>query len=474
MKESRYQVARSAVPDTLPDVLNDSNLRALQNNLSDLRRQEAELAVTFKPDYSKAKKLHAEIVAIESSITHERATIVGRISNDFEEAREREKLLSEAYGDQVRLVMQDTEKSIQYNILKREADTNLRVYEGMLQRVKEASIASAMRSSNVRVIDPARLPDEPFKPNRLFNAAAGMMSGLLLGVLIAVTRVRGDRSVQEPGEVGRLLGLPELGVIPRAAKFRFAQAAKNTLLFNGSSGRTLDTPMETWQSLPPGMADSFRSVLASIVFSGERERQCVLVISSAGPNEGKTTTAANLAVALARIERSVLLIDSDIRKPSIHKIFGLANNNGVTDLLDQPIFDRVRAEGAVQSTAVPNLHVLTSGRAIETGCDLIFSAAMPRLISHFREHFDMIIIDTPPLLRMPDARILGRLADSVVLVARAGHTMRDAILAASERLIQDGTPVLGIILNDWNPKSSPGGYYGNYTESDLKRYSSAH
>jgi capsular exopolysaccharide synthesis family protein len=474
MKESRYQVARNAVPDTLPDVLDDSNLRALQTSLSELRRQEAELAVTFKPDYSKAKKLHAEIVALESSITHERAAIVGRISNDFEEAREREKLLSEAYGDQVRLVMQDTEKSIRYNILKREVDTNLQVYEGMLQRVKESSIASAMRASNVRIIDPARQPDEPFKPNRLFNAAAGMMSGLLLGVLIAVTRVRGDRSVREPGEVGRLLGLPELGVIPRAASFRFTEAARNTLLSLGSSHWTLGTPMPAWQSQPPGMADSFRAVLASIVFSGERDRQCALVISSAGPNEGKTTAAANLALALARIGQSVLLIDGDIRKPSIHKIFGLANNNGVTDLLDQAVFDRVRADSAVQSTAVPNLHVLTSGRAIETSCDLMFSAAMPRLISHFRERFDMLIIDTPPLLRVPDARILGRMADSVVLVARAGRTMRDAILAASERLIEDGTPVLGIILNDWNPKSSPGGYYGNYTETDFKRYSSSH
>jgi polysaccharide biosynthesis transport protein len=475
VKESRFAIARTAAPDTLPDVLNDSNLRALQTNLTDLRRQEAELATTFKPDYSKVKRIRAEIVALESALEHERAAIVSRIANDFQEAQHREQLLSTAYDNQVRLVMQDSDNSIQYNILKREADTNRQIYESMLQRVKESSIASAMRASNVRVIDPARPPEAPYKPSLPFNGAAGMLCGVMLGAAVAVTRSRANRSLREPGDASRLLGLPELGVIPSAGRSRSIGGSSVITLFPEEEGR-MERPsarMVTWQSMPTLMADSFRAVLASIIFSRDKERQSVLVITSAGPYEGKTTSATNLAIALAKIDQKVLLIDGDIRKPCVHNVFGLNNTTGVTNLLDQRLFDPAAADAAIQETDVPNLRVLTSGPALQTGCDLMFSTSMPRLIAHYRGHFDMIIIDTPPMLHMPDARVLGRMSDAVVLVARAGRTMRDAVRSAFERLVQDHTRVLGVILNDWNPKSSPNGYYGNYTNSVLKRYNTS-
>jgi capsular exopolysaccharide synthesis family protein len=468
LKEARFRIASTASPDTLTDVLNDSSLRALRNRITELRSQEAQLATTFKPEYSKAKQTRAEIETMEAALQHERSEIVTRITNDYVEAEHRQGLLSDFYNNQVKLVMQDSQNSIQYDILKREVDTNRQTYESMLQRVKDSGITAALSTSNIRVVDPARTPEKPIRPILPLNAFAGLLSGLILGMVVAVTSERADRKLHQPGDAGRLLGIPELGVIPRADRFgKDAGIATVSVLQGEDRG---NAQIAAWQVMPTGFADSFRAVLVSILFAQGEESRSVLVISSAGPNEGKTTAATNLAVALAKIGQSVLLIDGDIRKPSVHKVFGLYNNIGVTNLLNQVIFDGPAADAATQETDFPDLRVLTSGPPLQTGCDLLFTTSMPRLIAYYKDRFDRIIIDSPPLLHMPDARMLGRMADAVVLVARAGHTLREAALAARERLMQDQTPVLGVILNDWDPKFSPDGYYGNYKDAVLKKY----
>ncbi len=188
-------------------------------------------------------------------------------------------------------------------------------------------------------------------------------------------------------------------------------------------------------------------------------RHRVLVIASAGPREGKTTTAANLAVALANINRKVLIIDGDIRSPRLHKIFDVDNSSGLTNLSNQPDIDDASIDAAIKKTSFSNLHILTSGPMVRGGVDLLFSTSMPRLIARFRDQFEMVLIDTPPMLSIPDARVLGCFSDAVVLIARAGRTSRSAVQAAYQRFAQDYTPVLGIVLNDWNVKSSP---YNNY------------
>jgi polysaccharide biosynthesis transport protein len=473
VSESRFKVANTASPETLSEVLNDTSLRTLQNKITDLRTQAANLSTTFKPEYSKLKEINAEIETLESALEHERGQVVTRITNDYLEAERREGILDDAYNNQVKLVMQDSQKAIQYDILKREVDTNRQIYENMLQRVKESGIASALKATNIRVIDPATTPDKPFKPSLPLNSVAGLMGGLMFGVAIVITRHRADRRLRQPGDAGRLLGLPELGVIPRSASpKRIAGTQTTGVSAGGTQGSSVmrNRGIVAWESVPTGLADSFRAVLASIIFSEGEARRGVLVITSAGPSEGKTTTSTNLAVALSKIGQKVLLIDGDIRKPRAHEVFGLDNSVGLTNLLNQLLLETAAADTAIQQTDFPGLHVLTSGPALKTGCDLLFTASMPRLLEHYESHFDMIIIDTPPLLHMPDARVLGRMADAVVLVARAGYTLREAAMAARERLVQDRTVVLGVILNDWNPKSSPDGYYGNYKDAVLKRY----
>lgn len=459
-KQSRFEVARTATPESVPEILNDSNLKAMETNLTDLRKQEAEMGVTFKPDYVKAKRLRAEISSLESDLQTKRAAIISRLDNELQESRRREQLIESAYARQSRVVVDDSQKSIQYDMLKHDVDTNRQIYQLMLQRVKESGIASALKAANVRVIDPATPPQHPYKPKLPMNAAAGLMAGLMLGIAGVIIRSKADESLQEPGDAGLLLGIPELGVIPAGnAELSGLSRLKAAYL----PGKGVKDPNQQI-ALSPMVADSFRAVLASILFAGARQRQRVLVVTSASPGEGKTTTSSNLAVTLAKMGRKVLLIDGDIRSPRLHSIFGLRNSTGLTTALTQIAINESLTDTFIQETGVSNLHVLTSGPAIQAGADLMFSRLMPGLIAGYREQYDMVLIDTPPMLVMPDARALGRVADAVVLIARAGKTTRSAIQAAYRRFVEDRTPVLGVVLNSWNAKMSPHKYYSSYNE----------
>jgi len=464
-KQSRAEVAHSVSVDAVPDVLNDSSLTAMQATLTDLQRQEADLKVVFTPDYTKTKRIHAEIEALQAAMANKRSEIVSRVDHELVESQKREQLLATAYAKQIRSVTDDSEKSIQYDMLKHDVDTNRQIYQAMLQRVKESSIASAMKATNVRVLDAANPPDHPYKPNLPLNTGAGAICGLMLGAGLVLVRARNNASVQEPGDAGLLLGVPELGVIPAVEAGRKRSTPVQTMFLNA---KQIGEP-ETASAYPENssvIADSFRSVLASILFAGAKRRQQVLVVTSANPGEGKTTTVTNLGATLANMNRKVLLIDGDIRSPRLHSIFKLDNSVGLTNVLQEIAHHEGPAvQTAIRQTEIPNLHVLTSGPAVESGADLLFSTSIPALIARYRELYDMVLIDTPPMLMMPDARFLGRVADGVVLIARAGRTGRDAIQAACRRFLEDRTPIIGVILNDWNAKLSAYQYYSKYQDS---------
>ena len=274
------------------------------------------------------------------------------------------------------------------------------------------------------------------------------------------------------------MNVPELGVIPSARMTTSGRSAGRLQNGNGDgnglslteSSPVADRPEFISEKVPSVFAESFRSALLSIVYSREgKESQRVLVLTSSSPSEGKTTVVTNLAIAFAGINRTVLLIDGDLRKPRVHHIFGLSNDIGLSDLLQDTVSLDTPGNGAIHATSAKNLFVLTSGKSSSESTILLYADRLRELIERFRGEFDMILIDTPPMLQIPDARVMGRLADSVILVVRSGKTTRDAIMAARERLGEDGTRVLGVILNDWNPRSSTNGYYGYY-DGSYKRY----
>jgi polysaccharide biosynthesis transport protein len=486
-RQSRYEMAQHSPPDALPDVLNDSGLRDVQAKMTDLRRQIAQLSATYTPEYKSLKRAQAELTSLEAGFQHDRAAILKRIKNEYDEASRKEKLLASAYQVQTAQVTGEGEKSIQYKILKREADSNRQLYDSMLQQLKESTIASAMRASNVRVVDPATVPGRPYKPKILNSAGLGLLAGIFLGAAFIVMRERADRTIQQPGDSALYLNLPELGIIP-AAKFEsrrklqsepraLAAAAGSSsvaLAIPGQVGRLDKVELVTWQRKPSLIAESFRSTLMSILFAGENgASHKVLVVTSAGPGEGKSTVVSNLAIAMAEVGQRVLLIDADMRRPRQHEIFALDNKRGLSGLLhERAVLNGDRSLGGlIRETEVPGLFLLTSGPGIFAATNLLYSSHMSEVLNYVREAFDTVLIDTPPMLQISDARVLGRMADKVIMVIQAGQTTRDVAVAACKRFDEDGTSVLGTILNNWNPELAANGYYGYYNKGH-KSYAS--
>lgn len=502
-KQSRWEMASSAPVDSLPDILNDPSLRDYQGRLSELRRQAAELSETYTSENAKLRRIDAQMAALQKSLSNQRVDILRRIKNEYDEANRRERLLTSAYAAQTGVVTDQSEKAIQYNILKREVDSNRQIYDSMLQHMKEASVASALRASNVRVIDPAKVPTKPSRPSVPLNAALGLLAGGFFGIAFIVLTDRADRTIQEPADIALYLNLRELGLIPAdssAAKRGrgYFYSKKTSKQIGDGTKEPARLGLVTYQDKSSLLAESFRAALASILFTKSSSRPPrTFVVTSPSASEGKTTVVCNLAISIAETGQRVLLVDADTRKPRVHEIFDLSNEIGLTTLLQarKPAdilhgnrtgelqagadtntttqLNGVSSEAketdsgreylaAVHETAVPNLSILSAGPYASGATNLLYSPRLQECITQFLCDFDMVIFDTPPMLTIVDARVITRHTDGVVLVVRAGKTTRDAAVAAQSRLREDGVHIVGTIMNDWNPKRSPGGYYGYY------------
>lgn len=473
-KQSRYEAALNSPPDSVPDTLDRSAIREYQLKLNDLRQRFAEARALLTPAHYKVKQLQAQINEVENAIEKERTSSARRMDNELSAARRREQLLAAAFSQQSAVVAAQRANAVRYNMLKREVDTKGQLYQMMLQKVKEAGVASAMRASNIALIDPAEPPTAPYKPKRLLNALVGLVSGFLAAAIFVFARERADRSFRNPGDTAVHLNVPELGVIPSDSPATRTQGPdrRRGLLDGGAllpprDGAARILPIDpssdgvevvTWRHPPSVLAEAFRAALTSIVFGNRRPPRLIL-ITSPGAREGKTTAVSNLGIVLARTNQRVLLIDADMRRPRLHSIFHVPNTAGLSELLSETDPPEGRALTLVQPTDVPNLFVLTSGSPESSPSELLYVASLSELLRMYRRNFDMVLIDAPPVLLPADSRLLGRLADGVILVCRAGRTSRDQAAAAAARLTDDGIPIIGTILNDWEPDGAAPNYY---------------
>jgi polysaccharide biosynthesis transport protein len=471
-KQSSFEMASNSPAESLPEVLDNPALREYQSKLGELRRQLAQLRSIYTPEFYEVKRTEAQIAELESLATKERSTTLDRTRNEFQSAQRREKLLSDALAAQSQLVSQQSIDAVSYNLLKGQVDTYKGLYETMLQKVKAAQVASALRTNTARIAEPAETPSQPYKPRVPVNCAVGLLTGVLGGMLLVVLRDQSDRTIRAPGDLSLHTKLAELAVIPSVnadpylKTLRDEPAAQRTLSLAGGQPQGLaarSPELAVWRYKPTLMAETFRGLLTSILFSSrDEDTPRVLVLTSAGPGEGKSTIISNLAAAMAEVQQRVLLIDADARKPRLHDIFGLPNDRGLTSFLtSRGSLAEADMEPAILETHIPGVSVLTSGPCHESISTLLHSSRLTEMLQNLKSSYDSILIDTPPVLQVPDARILGRRADTVILVARAGRTTRDAMLAARQRFHDDGVPVLGAILNDWTPAQDLGsGYYG--------------
>jgi len=367
-----------------------------------------------------------------------------------------ERLLSESLASQMKQVGTQADNERKYNFQKSDIDTTQRLYDSILERVSAAGAASALRMTNIRVIDPAIPPVMPYSPNPPLNLAVGFAIGTLGGVGLVL--MLGKSNPRRPGE-SVFPNVPELGVVPSTSnRARTLGEAKGLAPWTGRS-RELGRSM---------LRESFRAVLTSILFSthlnrNSRKRCGVVVVTRSGVMEGKTTVVTNLGIASAEMKRRVLLIDADLRRPRLHERFHLPNDRGLTELLEQHTAGALDGSNAtdsfLQATCIPDLWVLTSGLGRP---DLLYSADVNAVLQHFQKQFDLVFIDTPPLMLYSDARVLGRISDGTVMVVRANTSDRDKLSGAYRQLMQDQVPVMGTILNDWKMETKQTRAYSRY------------
>jgi len=453
-KQSQYSQLGPSQADTIMDA---PAVRDYDSKIADLRRQLADMESLMTPENYKVVRLKAQLEQLEAARKQEVQHLQERLQNDYKSAESREQSLTQTYAHQSGVVQGLSDKITHYNNLKHEVDTNRQFYESMLQRINEAGIASAVRQSNIRLVGPADYPLKPYKPNVMFNMAMGLLVSLVLGVGLVLYQEQGNQSLQTPGEASVYLRLPELGAIP---KFQHHLSLPQRLL-GGVNGHGVTARMTAANGLSY-WSESFRGAVTSILSSSSNgDAPHVLVLTSSLPMEGKTTVTSNLGIALAEISEKVLLIDADVRAPRLHKLFNLENKWGLSDLLSDTDHAEERPlEELVQATGSPNLFILPAGPSTENIFGLLHSDHMERLMARFRREFQYVLLDAPPCLQVADARVMAKYADGVVLVVRANHVNRKMAMAAAQRLLLDGIPVLGTILNDWDLAGSREYGYG--------------
>jgi len=460
-RQSTYEMATKATPDSAPEFV-DGPAREYEVKLTDLRRQLAELSTTMTPAHYKMQEVESQIRVLESSLDNERAATIRRLFNDYQAAIRRESLLNTEYKSLLSQVSDQAPTAVQYNILNSEVESGRQLYQAMLHRVEELGIASAMHANTIRVVDGATAPLKPFSPNWKTNCAGGLLGGLFLGTMLAFLRSRSDRSLQDPGDAPELLNVRELGVIPSASTMQ-RRAFPRLRGMTEIPGRGIE--VATLHDRHSALAESFSAAMNSILFTESAlGRAKVIVVTSPEPGDGKTTVTSNLAIALAQIDRKVLLVDGDLRRRRLTSLLGAGDAPGLIGLLGGSPLDDIRLEAIDNGWQLPKLHFLPAGDPALFEPKLLHSDRIQEFMRRVRNEFDIVLIDSTPMAHIADARVLGKLADGVLLVFRSNRTTIELATASQRCLMEDGTRVIGTILNAWNPNhSSRFRSYARYT-----------
>jgi capsular exopolysaccharide synthesis family protein len=476
-KESIYQLA--AAGDTEPaaavangaaqnkDFANTSGLLdKLQAQKADLQIQSAQLGTQFGPAYPKISQINNQLHEIDAQIQAEMKKVAGRLRGDYLASLQRENMLRAAFEQQKQQENKLNESSIEYSLLKRDFETNRTLYEGLLQKLKEAGVTAGLRSNNIREVDVARTPGGPAEPNIPRNLGFAFVLGLTSGIGLAFLLEGIDNTVRTPEQAQAISGLPSLGMIPLGSKNNADSGAKaGPGLMVAASKEAVEL---ITQSRPQSqMAESYRALRTSLLLTSLGAPPKTILITSALPREGKTTTSINTAIVLAQKGVRVLLIDADLRRPSIHKTLGMGPRVGLSNVLTG---GATLQQATMRSPVLPNLYVLPAGTPPPNPAELMASVQMNDMLTQLRDQYDHIVVDTPPTLSVTDAVVLSTRADAVVLVIRSAQTTKPALRRARDILAQVNARVSGVLLNAVNLDSPDYYYYYEYQGKYGHRY----
>lgn len=464
-KESVYRLVQSGDYGSLPGVVENKLIQDLTERLAELKRQLAELSTRFNAEYPRVKEIQSQIDEIETTLKEERQRAADQITNEYSAAVRREELVHQALADQQKQVDLIAEKAVQYNILKREVDTNKQLYEGLLQRLKEAGISASLKASNIRVVDSGEPPAKPAKPRIPLNLAVGALLGLGLGISTAFLQERLDDTLKGADDVERLFGLSALALIPSAHSLKgdspsVRKLLDRTLSLKSAHNGTASNPAARWHRIDQGekpqaaLVEAFRSLRASVLLSTADHPPGSLLITSTLPGEGKTTVATNLAISLAQLSQRVLLVDADLRFPSLQRLFGIRESLGlVSHLTGQQDW-----HAAICPSGSPGLDLMLCGPVPPNPAELLSSKSMGAFLNAAKSEYGFVILDSSPLLTLADSRILAALVDGVLLVVKSGATPREQVIQSQSSIRSAGANLIGVALN--NVSLHTNGYYG--------------
>ena len=436
-------------------------LDKLREKEADLETQYAQATTQFGSGYPKVTELSNQLKQVRDAIEAEKTKMRDRIRDEYLAALQRENLLASAFDQQKQEANQLNESAIEYTVLKRDAETNRQLYQDLLQKLKEAGVSAGLRSSNIRVVDIARTPTYPVSPNVQRNLVLGLFLGLGLGIGLALVLESFDTTVRTMDELSTISTLPALGTIP--LQLANNDALRKRLTTSLDIEEKIGLPaLVTYDRPKSEAAEAYRALRTSILLSSFGAPPKVILVTSAMPQEGKTTISANSALVLAQRGSRVLLVDADLRRPGLEKLFGLKPHRGLSTLISGS--DKVE-DVILPLPEVPNLWILPAGPIPPQPAELLGSTVMKDHIARWRNEFDHVIIDTPPCLSVTDAVLLSPEADRVILVARSGQTTKPALRRACDLLLQVNARVMGIVLNALNLHSADGYYYygGRYS-----------
>ncbi len=437
--------ARSGELGAETEALTNTAINGLRQKRADLSADYQKLMMQFTPEYPAAKTLNIQISALDRSIAREEMRVRNSFDTTYRQTIGREHLLQDRVSKLKSDLLDQRRRSIQYTIYQRDVDTNRQLYDGLLQRYKEIGVTAGVGTNNVSLVDSADIPTKPSSPRLLINILIAALSGLAIGTGLAIARDQLDETIDDSSEVERRIGIPLLGAIPRS---------------KGDPVATLADPKSV-------LVDAYLSVQTNLAFATPLGTPSTLCVTSTRASEGKSTTALAIATMLAKSGQSVVLVDGDMRSPSVHAMLGLANITGLSEFLSGNVFE---LDNLQQSNEF-GLSILSAGQVPPNAAELLTGMRLRKLIDVLRHKFDNVVIDAPPVMGLADALLIGAAVEGTVFTIEAHAVRANLARTALDRLVMGHVRLFGCVLTMLDAKKASRAYaydlgYG-YGKTDM-------
>jgi len=445
-KEAYYEEIKGGNYKYMPQVVNDESIQKLNEEYVKTKAEYDNMSVVYGPNYPDLKQVGAKLASIKGDMQERVNGIAESINKDYEAALRKENIMKKRTEEQRQRASVLNDKAIQYKILEREVETNKSIYQNLLQRVKETEVTSGIKATNIQIVDYAAAPLLPYSPNIPLNFLIAIFVGLTAGVFLAFVTEHFDKTIKDEDELKKMFSIPFLGGVPLVSGQETGSGQIETIAHTN--------PMSV-------ISESFRVIRTSVLFASPDHRPKSMLVTSSQPLEGKTTCTSNLAISFSQSGLKVVLVDADMRRPRLSRIYrNGGNSNGLG--LSTYLIGKYALEETVKGTDIENLSVIMSGPIPPNPAELLGSERMRELINALERQYDIVLFDAPPLLGFADSQLLARAVDGVLIVTSTGITQRKTLQLSIEELRKVHGKIIGAVINRLESRSSRYRYHNYY------------